>query len=95
MVELNSEPPLYVAMKNDQAPGKWKSQPVHLFILINRTLKQTPSEEAGRKTFHKLPACLCGYFLYVLLGKLFMYVLSCLHRLLGLSNNFLCPLGYK
>ena len=45
MVELNPEPPLYVMMKNDQPPGKWKSEPMHLLILINRTLKQTQREE--------------------------------------------------
>lgn len=39
MVELNSEPPLYVMMKNDQPPGKWESEPMHFEILVNRALK--------------------------------------------------------
>lgn len=40
MVELSLEPPLYVMMRNDQPAGKWKSEPMHLLILINRALKQ-------------------------------------------------------
>ena len=64
MVEGNSEPPLYVMMRKDQPPGKWKSEPTHLLILVNRTLKQTQREE-GRKTFPKLPVCLCRCFLHL------------------------------
>lgn len=47
MVGLSSEPPLYVMMKNDQPPGKWKSGPKQLWILVNDF--ETQSE--GRNCF--------------------------------------------
>lgn len=72
MVEGNSEPPLYVMMRRDQPPDKWKSEPTHLLILVSGTLKQTQREE-GRKTFPKLPVCLCLYFLHLLVENSSLY----------------------
>lgn len=48
MARLSSEPPLYVMMKNDQPPGKWKSGPRQLRILVN-DFEINPSE--GRSPF--------------------------------------------
>lgn len=48
MVEGNSEPPLYVMMRRDQPPGKWKSEPLHLLILVNGTLKRHKGKRRGR-----------------------------------------------
>lgn len=63
MVELNSEPPLYVTMKNDQ-PSVSGNQSPCTFKVWETGHWNKHGVKKGRKSFHKLPTCLCWYFTY-------------------------------
>lgn len=70
MARLSSEPPLYVMMKNDQPPGKWKSGPRQLRILVN-DFEINPKWR--KKSFFKLIVCLKG-LLHVCSPKWMLYL---------------------
>lgn len=55
MARLSSEPPLFIMMKNDQPPGKWKSWPMQLWILVNDF---AVNPERWKRSSFKLTICL-------------------------------------
>lgn len=86
MARLSSEPPLFIMMKNDQPPGKWKSGPMQLWILVNDF---AVNPEWWKRSSSKLTVCLPW--------RSSSCVVTRVNTVLGLLSleSILCSLGYK